>query len=52
MFGKPGKPYLSLTGTASCNFGACELPAWETENAPNPPGFQGMIYGYIVFCTI
>ncbi len=39
MFGKPGKPYLSLTGTASCNFGACELPACETENGPNPPGF-------------
>jgi len=52
MFGKPGKPYLSLTGTASCNFGACELPVCVTEKAPNPQGFQGMIYGHIVFCTI
>lgn len=52
MFGKTGTPYLSFTGTASCNFGACELSAWVTEKDPNPQGFQGIIYGYIAFCTI
>jgi hypothetical protein len=52
MFGKPGKPYLSLTITASSIMELVSTLRLKWDWDPNSRGIHGMIYGHIVFRTI